>query len=161
MVAMVSSPMSAKRRFSRKANGGGTDADDQANDESVTSAATTAVTTDPLTASMENEPSAHDGQTDFTFELRFSEEFALSYQTLQNSAFTVVGGSVQKAKRLDRGSRNPNVRWEITVRPDGDGGVTITLPETTDCDSEGAICTGGRRMLSNSTELAVPEPSSQ
>ena len=107
---------------------------------------------------MENEPNTHDGQSDFTFELRFSDQFGLSYQTLTNHAFTVVGGSIQKAKRLDRDSKTPNVRWEITVRPNGNGDVTITLPETTDCDAQGAICTGDRRMLSNRTELTVPGP---
>ena len=71
---------------------------------------------------------------------------------------TVAGGSVQKAQRLDRDSKTPNVRWEITVRPVGDGDVTITLPETTDCDSDGAICTSDRRMLSNRNELTVGGP---
>ena len=132
--------------------------DDLGNDESVTSAATVAVTTDPLTVSVENEPNAHDGQSDFTFELRFSEQFGMSYETLKNHAFTVVGGSVQNVQRLDPDSITHNVRWEITVRPDGNGDVTITLPETTDCDSEGAICTGDRRMLSNRTELTAPGP---
>ena len=107
---------------------------------------------------MENEPNAHNGQNDFTFELRFSEQFSVSYQTLENSAFTVVGGNVQDASRLDPDSITRNVRWEITVRPDGDGDVTITLPETTDCDSQGAICTSDRRMLSNRSELTVSGP---
>ena len=132
--------------------------DDEGNEEALTSAATVAVTTNPLAASMENKPNAHDGQNDFTFELRFSEQFGLSYQTLTNHAFTVVGGSIQKAKRLDRDSKTPNVRWEITVRPNGDGDVAITLPETTDCDSQGAICTGDRRMLSNRNEFTVGGP---
>ena len=132
--------------------------DDEGNEEALTSAATVAVTTNPLTASVENEPNAHDGQNDFTFELRFSEQFGLSYQTLTNHAFTVVGGSIQQAKRLDRDGKTPNVRWAITVRPDGNGDVTITLPETTDCDSEGAICTSDRRMLSNSLEFTVAGP---
>ena len=48
----------------------------------------------PLTASLENTPDSHDGENVFTFELRFSEEFSLSYVTLQDHAFTVVGGSV-------------------------------------------------------------------
>ena len=98
--------------------------DDQTNEESLTSAATAAVTTDPLTISLENEPATHDGDSDFTFDLRFSEEFELSYATLKNDAFTVTGGSVQKARRLERDSNTPNVRWQITVRPDGDGDVT-------------------------------------
>ena len=133
--------------------------DDQNNDESLTSAATAAVTTWPLTVSLENEPDTpHDGQNTFTFELRFSEEFNLSYLTLKEDAFTVDGGEVTNARRMDRDSITPNIRWEITVRPTGDGDVTITLPETTDCDAEGAICTGDDRMLSNEVEFAVSGP---
>ena len=95
------------------------------------------------------------GQTAFTFELRFSEQFSLSYKTLRDHAFTATGGEVTTARRLEKGS---NVRWEITVRPDGDAGVTVVLPETTDCEDQGAICTGGGRKLSNRTELTVAGP---
>ena len=58
----------------------------------------------------------------------------------------VRGGEVVKARRLEKGK---NVRWEITVQPDGDGTVTIVLPATTDCASDGAICTsdGRKRTL--------------
>ena len=128
--------------------------DDAGNEETLTSAAT-AVVKAPLTASLENTPDTHDGENVFTFELRFSEEFSLSYKTLRDHAFTVSGGEVEKAERITKGS---NLRWLITVRPDGDGQVTITLPATTDCDAEGAICTGDGRMLSNELVLTVDGP---
>ena len=104
-------------------------------------------------------PSSHDGQTAFTFELRFSEQFPISYRTLRDHALVVAGGSVQKARRLERDSDTPNVRWEITVSPDGSSEVTILLPVTTDCDAEGAICTKDGRMLSSRLEAAVGGPS--
>ena len=44
-----------------------------------------------LTASAHNAPNSHDGSTAFTFELRFSEEFKVSYRTLRDHAFTVDG----------------------------------------------------------------------
>ena len=132
--------------------------DDESNDESSTSGTTAVVTTSPLTASLENEPSDHDGSSAFTFELRFSEEFYVSYLTLKDDAFTVDGGEVTKASRIDRDSITPNVRWEITVRPAGDGDVTITLPETTDCNATGAICTEDDRKLSNEVEFTVSGP---
>ena len=108
-----------------------------------------------LTACARDVPASHDGSASFTFELRFSEEFSISYRTLRDHAFTVTGGEVVRAKRLEKGK---NVRWEITVRPDGNGAVTITLPVTTDCEDEGAICTGDARMLSNRVELTVGGP---
>ena len=134
--------------------------DDAGNAESLTSLATAAVgaAPAPLTAEFLDTPSSHDGQTAFTFELRFSEEFDLSYKTLRDHAFTVTGGEVTTARRLDRESTTPNIRWEITVTPDGNGSVTVALPATTDCAAQGTICTGDGRMLSNRTELTVSGP---
>ena len=50
------------------------------------------------------------------------------------------------------------MRWEISVTPDGDGAVTIVLPQTTDCGATGAVCTDDGRMLSNRLEVTVPGP---
>ena len=132
--------------------------DDEGNEETLTSAATDAVArppSEPLTVSLENTPEAHDGEAAFTFELRFSEEFDLNYKTLRDHAFRVIGGSVEKAKRLEKGS---NIGWRITVQPDADGDVSITLPITTDCTDDGAICTKDGRMLSNRLEFTVSGP---
>ncbi len=111
----------------------------------------------PLTASVHDAPESHDGQSEFTFELRFSEtpRRGLSYKTLRDHAFTVTGGEVLRARRLEPGK---NVRWEITVRPDSNGAVTIVLPATEDCAADGAICTGDGRMLSERVELTVSGP---
>ena len=132
--------------------------DDAGNEEESTSAATAAVEADslpPLTASLENIATSHDGENAFTFELRFSEEFNLSYKIMRGHAFTVIGGQVTKARRLVPRS---NVGWEIHVQPDGDGTVTIVLPATTDCTAEGAICTQDGRKLSNRLEITVQGP---
>ena len=108
-----------------------------------------------LTAEFLDTPSSHDGQTAFTFELRLSEEFDLSHVTLRDHAFTVTGGEVTGARRLEPDSATPNIRWEITVAPDGNGGVTIMLPATTDCTAQGAICTGDGKMLSGGVTVTV------
>ena len=133
--------------------------DDGDNEETLTSAAAgavvAAVVRPPLTASAHDVPSSHDGGATFTFELRFSEEFPLSYVTLRDHAFTVDGGTMKKAERITKGS---NVRWRITVEPDGDGRVIITLPVTEDCDAQGAICTEDGRPLSNRVELTINGP---
>ena len=128
--------------------------DDAGNEESLTSAATGAVT-QPLTATIHDAPDSHDGQSKFTFELRFSEEFGLSYKTLRDHAFTVTGGEVVKARRLEKGK---NVRWEIHVRPDSSADVTIVLPATADCASDGTICTEDGRMLSSRLVFTVSGP---
>ena len=132
--------------------------DDRGHQETLTSAATAVVeaaSLPPLTASLENVATSHDGESVFTFELRFSEEFGISYKSLRDHAFTVTGGAVRKAQRLEQGS---NARWEITVQPDGNGDVTVVLPATDDCAAQGAICAEDGRMLSNRLELAVAGP---
>ena len=131
--------------------------DDGGNDESLTSAATEAVVAapTPLTASTHQVPPSHDGQNAFTFELLFSEEFELSYMTLRDHAFTVTGGTVTKARRLNRPS---NIRWEITVEPNSSAAVTVALPVTTDCEAQGAICTEDGKKLSAEVTLNVRGP---
>ena len=129
--------------------------DDAGHEETLTSAATASVAPPPLTASYHTDdtPEAHDGENSFTFELRFSEEFGLSYKTLQDHAFTITDGTIANANRLDRSS---NKRWRITVEPYSNADVSVTLLPTEDCADEGAICTNDGRMLSNRLELTVP-----
>ena len=131
--------------------------DDRSNAESLTSEATDAVAAAPapFTVSLENNPASHDGQNLFTFEVRFSEEFDLSFTTLKLHAFTVTGGTVMKAQRTDKPS---NIPWRITVQPDSNGDVIVVLPITNDCNSTGAICTGDGRKLSNSLNFTVSGP---
>ena len=135
--------------------------DDEGNPETLTSEATDTVAglpPEPLTASLENTPTSHDGEAAFTFELRFSEEPDpdFSYKTLRDHAFTVTGGAVKTAQRLDKPS---NILWRITVEPDSNAAVTVVLPITTDCGDQRAVCTGDGRMLSNRTEITVAGPS--
>ena len=125
--------------------------------EASPEAAATPVNPTPLTATVHDKPSSHDGSAAFTFELRFSENIeGLSYTTLQEHAFTVTGGSVSKARRLEPGK---NVKWEITVQPSSNADVTIVLPITTDCAAQGAICTSDGRKLSSRVELTISGPS--
>ena len=135
--------------------------DDRNNAETLTSEATDTVeaapVTTPLTASFQNVPASHDGQTSFIFELRLSEEpkSDFSYTTMRDHAFTVTGGSVTGARRLNPPS---NTGWAVSVEPDSSGDVTVVLPLTTDCAAQGAICTGDGRKLSNRLEITVKGP---
>ena len=135
--------------------------DDAGNDEELTSAATgavvAAVVKPPLTATVHDVPSSHNGQDAFIFELRFSEDPKpdFSYTTVRDHAFIVTGGSVTYVRRLEPGK---NVRWEITVTPDSSAAVAIALNATTDCEAGGAICTEDGRMLSDPLDLTVNVP---
>ena len=114
----------------------------------------------PLTATIHDAPESHDGQEDFSFELRFSEDpkTGFSYVTLKDHAFTVTGGEVDGARRLEEGK---NIRWEIRVEPVSSGDVTVVLPATTDCEADGAVCTDDGRMLSGGLEITVSGPGSR
>ncbi len=110
------------------------------------------VVTPPLTASFEDMPATHGGSR-IRFGLTFSEEPGVSHLTLRDEAFEVTGGTVFGAQRKQAGS---NRRWTISVDPDSAiGAVNITLPETTDCEAAGAICTADARPLSHSLSAAV------
>ena len=135
--------------------------DDRGNQETRTSDATAAVAAAPspfpLTATIHDAPKSHDGKKDFSFELRFSEDPKedFSYKTLKDHAFTVTGGEVDGARRLEEGK---NIRWQITVSPDSNADVTVVLPATADCEADGAVCTDDGRMLSEGLELIVKGP---
>ena len=135
--------------------------DDAGNAESLTSTATTAVAAQPaetpvnlLTASFANVPADHNGEN-FTFQLIFSENVEAGYARIRDHALTVTGGSIASASRTTQGS---NQGWNVEVNPTGNGSVTITLPETTDCSNSGAICTDDGRKLSHPTSETVAGP---
>ena len=114
-----------------------------------------ATTTSPITASFANMPADHDGTSSFTFQLNFSENVNAGYAKIKDHAFTVTGGHVNNASRITRGS---NQGWNVTVEPDDNGPVSITLPATTDCTANRAICTDDDRKLSHPTSATVAGP---
>ena len=135
--------------------------DDAGNVESLTSTATTPIAAQPaetpavlLTASFANVPADHNG-SNFTFQLSFSENVEAGYARIRDHAFTVSGATIDSASRITQGS---NQGWNVEVNPTGNGAVTITLPETTNCSDAGAICTDDSRKLSRSTSATVAGP---
>ena len=109
----------------------------------------------PLTASFSAVPASHDGENRFNFKVAFSEDFTLDYRDFRRHAFEVAGGAVTKVNRRVKGSSR---WWRIYVEPDSDDDVTIGLPEATDCDATGAICTEDGRPLSHSLSATVRGP---
>ena len=111
---------------------------------------------EPLTASFEGMPAEHRGEGGLRFRVAFSEDIGISFKALREDAFRVTGGRVTGGKRVD-GRRD---LFEMTVRPDSDGAVTITLPAGRECGVPGAICTKGddRRQLTNSPSATVTGP---
>ena len=108
-----------------------------------------------LTAAFGSLPPSHDGETAFTLGLAFSEEVAVSAQTLRDAALSVTGGSVTGVRQVDAASTR---RWEIAVAPSSDAAVTVALAPRASCDAAGAVCTEDGLGLDRAAEAAVPGP---
>ncbi len=109
----------------------------------------------PLTARFEQVPTNHDGETDFTVDLHFSEELSMGYLSLMHDVLAVTGGNVTFLRRL-----NPpgNRSWELRVTPFGAGPVRIVVPVDRVCGKRGAVCTATNKELSRPAETTVAGP---
>ena len=110
----------------------------------------------PLTAQFENAPARHDGSSEFTVHLRFSENVRLNSGAIRDhKLLTITGGMVTGQGRLMSGS---SVGWRIDVTPNGDADVVITLPANRACDANAAPCTMDGRRLSAPASVRVEGP---
>ena len=124
---------------------------------------------DALTAAFLDLPESHDGSATFTVRLSLSAEptEGFSFKVFAGderaepprpSVLEVTNGKVAGARRLEPDAEEENRHWEIAVKPEGDGAVTVRLPATTDCAAQNAICTGDGTMLAQAVEASVPGP---
>ena len=83
---------------------------------------------DPFTAAFESAPAGHDGSGAFTLEFALSEQpGGLGWRTVRDHLFDVAGGAIARVRRI---GAVRNQRWELTVSPDGNEAVTLTLRAT-------------------------------
>ena len=138
--------------------------DDGGNAESLTSAATAAVAAAPvlLTAEFADVPASHDGSSEFTFKVSFSEAIASSNDDRPSRdlrlAITATGGDV---KRVYRDDTNQWTDFSVRIKPTQDGPITVTLnaPGANDaCSDQGVICTPDGRVLSQTVSDTVEGP---
>ena len=107
----------------------------------------------PLTASFEGVPETHGGGSAFGFRIAFSEAVAIAPGALRADGLRVSGGAVADVGRVDGRAD----LFEVRVRPDGGGDVTIVLPGDRECGAAGAVCTAGEpaRPLANTARATV------
>ena len=110
-----------------------------------------------LTAAFDSVPEEHDGSTAFWLELEFSDEpEGLSFHTVRNDLFTVTGGTIKRAKRVESDS---NRRFRLKVKPSSNGAVTLALATPLPaCDESGAVCTADGRALSGEVATTIAGP---
>ena len=124
----------------------------------LSEAATTTVPALPFEGSFAQAPPEHDGETPFELNFNLSAAPAsLGWETVRDALFEVTGGSIETAWRLVRGS---NLGWAIRVDPAGAGAVTVTLKDTTDCNTSPGVCTASGRKLAGGIQEVVPGPAS-
>ena len=111
---------------------------------------------DRLTGRFVNVPQSHDGESEFTVRLAFVKDVGISPDSLREDALAATGGAVTRVQRVDDRSD----LFEITVEPESDEDVTITLSSSGDCGEAGSICTQEEdpRKLYNSPTATVAGP---
>ena len=110
---------------------------------------------EPLTASFEGVPAAHDGETAFTLRLAFSEPLSwMNGRRLREDVVAVAGGRATSASRVNR----RRDLWQLTVELDSLADVTVTLAAGAACRTPAAVCTSDGRALSNTLSTTVRGP---
>ena len=104
----------------------------------------------PFTAEFEDVPESHNGADALALELRFSAAAMFDATAMRDQTFTVTGGTITAAAR-DISERQ---LWTLTVAPDAESDVTVTLPAAADCAGTHSICSG-LLPLSNSPSVTI------
>ena len=113
--------------------------------------------TPPLTATLENVPTNHDGVSAFTFQIAFSADVDITPEDMRDHALTVTDATVTNATRVDARSD----LWELTLEPTGTGAISILVPLNRACTETGALCTAEGQMLSTAPGHSIPGPEPQ
>ena len=111
---------------------------------------------DMFTGAFSGVPEEHDGTDEFTLTLTFDEEpQGLSYKTVSDDLFTTEGGTIGGARRASAGS---NQAFILTVAPDGNEAVNLTLKAVPPCGQDKTVCSAGGSVLSGPLGVTVPGP---
>ena len=109
----------------------------------------------PLTASLAA-PADHDGSP-FAVQLQFSKPIDNKNRHVKQ-AFSVTGGSITKAKRLNpkwRSGEKVASQWELTLEPSGGGDVVLAAPGGRSCSAGSALCTPAGQSLSHDLSATI------
>ena len=110
--------------------------------------------TPPLTATLEDMPTNHDGSSAFTFRLAFSADIDITPENMRDNALIVSGATVTDATRVDGRSD----LWEVTLEPTASNAVSILVPLNRACTEPGALCTAQGGMLTIAPAQSIPGP---
>ena len=110
----------------------------------------------PVWAYFDRVPDTHDGTDAFSVRLRFGEDVDTNAAALRDSIVVAAGGTVTAVEPAAGSTRN----WTVTIQPDGDSDVTISVGGALGCADAAAVCTADGRTLPAGIEVSVAGPSS-
>ena len=115
------------------------------------------ITVAALTATL-NVPDDHDGSS-FTVGLDLSEPIVDSYRHVRDHTFTVTGGSITEARRVNpqtQSGRRVASQWELTVQPtQASNDVILSATGGRSCNQSGALCTLAGQSLSHALNATI------
>ena len=109
----------------------------------------------PVWAYFDRVPDTHDGTDAFSVRLRFGEDVDTDAAALRDSIVVAAGGTVTAVEPAAGSTRN----WTVTIQPDGDSDVTISVGGALSCADLAAVCTADGRTLPAGIEVTVAGPS--
>ena len=94
-------------------------------------------------------PSEHDGESDISFRVWFTEGVDLTDDALRHQVLAVTGGEVSGVMGYG------GAMWAVSVRPDSSDTVRVEIEAGSDCATARAVCAPDGRRLFNRMELTV------
>ena len=128
----------------------------------TTSGKVTGVVLSPFIAAFQDETDPHDGAgTTFDRIVFLSEGGSLDAADLCDVLEVTDGTCRSSRKGRSQNQFGDTVEsWVVTIAPDGDADVTLTLHAATDCDADGAVCSTDGRPLAETVTHVVAGPGS-
>ena len=77
------------------------------------------------------------------------------WRAVKGHLFDVTGGAIERVRRI---GAVRNCGWELTVAPDGEADVGLTLRATTSCTGAHHVCTADGRMLEGGVQMTIAGP---
>ena len=108
----------------------------------------------PLWAYFDRVPDTHDGTEAFGVRLRFGEDVDTDAAALRDSIVVAAGGTVTAVESAAGSTRN----WTVTIQPDGDSDVAVSVGSGLSCADPAAVCTADGRTLAADISVTVAGP---
>ena len=117
---------------------------------------TISLLTQGVTATVVDAPDRHDGSGIFDVRVRFDAELFNSYLKVMRAFEGTTGGTVVRTRpAVRRDGTQDGTLWDITVRPDGSGDVTLALKTGGPCQAIGQPCSKDRKWIKEARDFPL------